>query len=352
MPTRRLSSVIVCLCLLTLGIVPAQILADEVVPAKLPTTIWGLRTGDRFVVQVFIVKQTEVTIDEQPPTTSDTRDRFEIEYQVTETLKSGDLVFSARLRKVSREAGVSAPATIKSSSPAVRSLDEVRIKLQVDPLGNITSIDPKEKEALLAAMSALDPTAWQLLRESCPDEVIMEWFARPFWTAVEPAIIGSPKNSDKVSYPKREASIALGAFGVLKTTLTLQPDTGAGEENSVTISGSGRFAPLVTPATSQSPGRLPLQDFTAELDEFSGRVRLARNDEEAEGGPEPPDSPMFQSMETTARLHGTALMQKLNGADVSKVSFQQTQIQLWVVTEQSFAESQLPFGIPVPVDPK
>ena len=154
MPLHCLSTMTVCHCLLAVCIVPTVILADE---AASPTTLWGLRTGDRFVVQVFIVKQTEVTIDQQPPTTSDTRDRFEIEYQVTETMNSGDLIFSARLRKVTREAGVSAPASLKSSSPAVRSLEELRLKLHVDGIGNIVSIDSKEKEALLAALSALDP---------------------------------------------------------------------------------------------------------------------------------------------------------------------------------------------------
>lgn len=348
----RFCTVAVCICLLTLFIVPAAVIADEAAPAKLPTTLWSLRTGDRFVVQIFIVKQTEVTIDEQPPTTSDTRDRFEIEYQVTESLKSGDLVFSARLRKVTREAGVGAPASLRSSSPAVRSLEELRLKFQVDPLGYITSINSKERDALLAALSALDPTAWQLLRESCPDEVIIEWFARPFWTAVDPAANSNNKSAGTLQYPDREAAIALGAFGVLKTTLALQPDTGAGEENSVTISGTGRFSPLVIPPSSQSPGRLPLKDFTAELDEFSGRVRLSNDNEEIEAGPKPTRSRMFQSMETTARLHGAGLMQKLPASDFAKVSFQQTQIQLWVVTEQSFAEPLIPFGIPVPVDPK
>jgi hypothetical protein len=353
-----LSTVAASICLLAFCCTPAAIPADEAAPAKLPATLWGLRAGDRFVIQVFIVKQTEVTIDDQPPSISDTRDRFEIEYQVSETLKTGDLVFLAGLKKVTREAGAGAPTSLKSSSPAVRSLEELRLKLQVDPLGNITRIDPKEKEAMLAAMAALDPTAWQFLRESCPDEVIIEWFARPFWTAVDTTTDRGEKNADKPNYPERQAAIALGAFGVLKTTVTLQPDAGTGEENSITISGTGRFAPLVTPPSSQSASRLPLKDFTAELDEFSGRVRMSNatvevaEESEPEAAPVPPLNRMFQSMETTARMHGTGLMQKLPTADFAKVSFQQTQIQLWVLTEQSFAESQLPFGIPGPVDPR
>jgi hypothetical protein len=91
-------------CLLQLFLF-SGILTAAVLPAGADETnaIWGLKAGDRFVMSVLSVKHTEVTIGDQPATNSDTRDRFEIEYRVTQVRNSGDAVIAARLRKASRE---------------------------------------------------------------------------------------------------------------------------------------------------------------------------------------------------------------------------------------------------------
>lgn len=294
-----------------------------------PSTIWGLADGNRFVVSVMIVKQTEVTVDGQQPVIAETRDRFEIEYRVTEVLKNGDVVIAAKLRKGTREAVDATTDAAPAPSPPARALDDLRISFQVDSGGLLTSIDVQDKDALLAALSGLDPSASQLMRDSCPDEVIGSWFGRPFWIAA-----GSPADEpDTVTHPpkifERQDSLSLGPFGILRTEVELKPVEAADEEALLSISGTGRFVPLVILKSSSVQMPLPLKDFSAELDDYSGKVQLSR-DASALG--EPP----VQSLKLDIRFHGTGTLQNPATSESQSVTFRQSQTQLWILTN-SFA---------------
>ncbi len=335
------------------GITLAGVSSLQAAQADEPQTVWRLRTGDKFVVNVFIIKQTEVTIEGQPPETNETRDRFEIEYTVTAVMKSGDGFFTVRLKKATRETGNTTSESIKASAPSARSLEDLRLRFQVDRLGQITNIDRRDKEAFLVALSSLDPSAWQMMRDACSDEALAGWFSRPFWPAVPDPIVAAADQGEatesKAEIPERVEAMALGPFGLLNTTVQLTPPTNVDDETGLKISGTARFAPLVVPKSRQAQARLPLRDITAELDEFSGRVRLAKRNPVGREQKIIQRGLAFQSMETTARFHGSGLLTSVDD-EPRKLSFRQTQIQLWILAGQTLARPEMPFGVPAPLD--
>lgn len=342
-----------------LSILNVPVLADE---AK---AIWGLKAGDRFVVSVLSVKHTEVTIGEQPATSSDTRDRFEIEYRVTQVRNSGDAVIAAKLRKASRDVSEASQDSLKASARSARALEDLRIGFEIDSTGQILTITERDRDAILAELSGLDVSSSQLLRDSCPEDVIASWLSRPFWSGPTGSADELPPGGDQQGQAKsplsRKDSIAIGPFGVMQTTLELQSNA-AENRDSMTVTGRGRFVPLVVPSRENTASKIPLQNVTAELDEYSGKILLGREkpkDEtpEPEGGlpalrPEviPRQKDIhFQSMEINIRLHGSGTLKGTAGSADQNVAFRQTQMQSWILTELSYARSEYLFDVPVPL---
>jgi hypothetical protein len=345
--------------------------AAAVGPARADETnaIWGLKTGDRFVVSVLAVKQTEVKIGDQPATNSDTRDRFEIEYRVTQVKNSGDAVIAARLRKASRDVGEASPDSLKASARSARSLEDLRIGFEIDPTGQILTITERDRDFILSALSGLDIATSQLLRDSCPEDVIASWLSRPFWPGPTDSADVLPQEGDQKEQTKasltRKDSIAIGPFGVMQATLELEPIAADKKEDSIIVTGKGRFAPLVVPNRETISSKIPLVNVTAELDEYSGKILLAQKKTEDETpGPEgsrpellPEVIPgqkdvRFQSMELNIRLHGSGTLKGTAGNADQKITFRQTQMQSWILTELSLARSEYLFDVPVPAAPR
>ena len=342
-------------------------LAAAVVSARADETnaIWGLKTGDRFVVNVLSVKHTEVTIGDQPATNSDTRDRFEIEYRVTQVKNSGDAVIAARLRKASRDVGEASQDSLKASARSARSLEDLRIGFEIDPTGQILTITERDRDFILSSLSGLDISTSQLLRDSCPEDVIASWLSRPFWTGPTDSADVLPQEGDQKKQTKssltRKDSIAIGPFGVMQATLELEPNAADNNKNLMTVTGKGRFAPLVLPDRETISSKIPLQNVTAELDEYSGKILLAQKKTKDEtpvpDGSRPESLPeiipgqkdvRFQSMELNIRLHGSGTLKGTSGNADQDVAFRQTQMQSWILTELSLARSEYLFDVPVP----
>ncbi|MFO1002492.1 MAG: hypothetical protein U0936_19350 [Planctomycetaceae bacterium] len=339
-----------------------------VVPAHADETnaIWGLKAGDRFVVSVLAVKHTEVTIGDQPATNSDTRDRFEIEYRVTQVKNSGDAVIAARLRKASRDVGEASPDSLKASARSARSLEDLRIGFEIDPTGQILTITERDRDFILSSLSGLDIATSQLLRDSCPEDVIASWLSRPFWAGPTDFANGPPQEGDQKeqtkSYLTRKDSIAIGPFGIMQAMLELEPNSADKKGDSITVTGKGRFAPLVVPNRETISSKIPLVNVTAELDEYSGKILLAEEKSKDETpmpeGSRPESLPeiipgqkdvRFQSMELNIRLHGSGTLKGIAGNADQKITFRQTQMQSWILTELSLARSEYLFDVPVPI---
>jgi hypothetical protein len=354
-------------CLLPLFLF-SGIFSAAILPTRADETnaIWGLKTGDRFVVSVLAVKHTEVSIGDQPATSSDTRDRFEIEYRVTQVKNSGDAVIAARLRKASRDAGEASQDSLKASARSARSLEDLRIGFEIDPTGQILTITERDRDFILSALSGLDISTSQLLRDSCPEDVIASWLSRPFWAGPTGSADVLPQEGDQKEQTKasltRKDSIAIGPFGVMQATLELQPNAADKKAESMTVTGKGRFAPLVVPNRETISSKIPLQNVTAELDEYSGKILLAQEKPKDETpvpeGSRPESQPQiipgkkdvrFQSMELNIRLHGSGTLRGTAGNAGQNVTFRQTQMQSWILTELSLARSEYLFDVPVPV---
>lgn len=353
-------------CLLHLFLF-SGLFAAAVLPARADETnaIWGLKVGDRFVVSVLSVKHTEVTIGDQPATNSDTRDRFEIEYRVTQVKNSGDAVIAARLRKASRDVGEASPDSLKASARSARSLEDLRIGFEIDPTGQILTITERDRDFILSALSGLDIATSQLLRDSCPEDVIASWLSRPFWPGPTDSANAPPQEGDQKEQTKasltRKDSIAIGPFGVMQATLELEPNAADKKEDSIIVTGKGRFAPLVVPNRETISSKIPLVNVTAELDEYSGKILLAQEKSKDETlmpeGSRPESLPevipgqkdvRFQSMELNIRLHGSGTLKGTAGKADQKITFRQTQMQSWILTELSLARSEYLFDVPVP----
>jgi hypothetical protein len=329
-------------------------------------TVWGLEAGDRFVVSVLSVKHTEVTIGDQPATSSDTRDRFEIEYRVTQVRNSGDAVIAAKIRKASRDVGEASQDSLKASARSARALEDLRIGFEIDSTGQILTITARDRDAVLVALSGLDVSTSQLLRDSCPEDVIAAWLSRPFWAGLTGEVDELPQGSDQKEKQKspltRKDSIAIGPFGVLLTTLELQPNAADKNEESITVTGKGRFVPLVVPNRETTSSKIPLQNVTAELDEYSGKILLAEEKPKEETLVPEGDLPElrpeilphqkdvhFQSMEVKIRMHGSGTLKGPVGSADQNVTFRQTQMQAWILTELAFARSEYFYDVPVPI---
>lgn len=333
--------------------------------------VWGLKAGDRFVVSVLTVKQTEVTIGDQPATNSETRDRFEIEYRVTQVRNSGDAVIAAKLRKASRDVAESSAESLKASARSARALEDLRVGFEIDATGQILTITERDRDALLAAFSGLDASSSQLLRDSCPEDVIASWLNRPFWAGAADSSDTIPQEVDrkaveKPSYTRKDA-IAIGPFGVMQTILEIQPAIAGQPGESLTISGKGRFVPLVVPNRDPISAKIPLQNVVAELDDYSGKLRIPQRKQATRNSekdiPEPsseipqlepgmiPDQQGlgFTGMEINIRLHGSGTLPAKAGSPKQNVTFRQTQMQSWTLTEHSFARAEYLFDVPVPV---
>jgi hypothetical protein len=148
----------------------------------------------------------------------------------------------------------------------------------------------------------------------------------------------------------------------MQATLELQPNTADKKEDSITVTGKGRFAPLVVPNRETISSKIPLQNVTAELDEYSGKILLAQEKSKDETpmpeGSRPESLPeiipgqkdvRFQSMELNIRLHGSGTLKGTSGNADENVNFRQTQMQSWILTELSRARSEYLFDVPVPI---
>lgn len=349
----------------------SRIFTAAVIPARADETnaIWGLKTGDRFVVSVLAVKQTEVTIGDQPATNSDTRDRFEIEYRVTQVKNSGDAVIAARLRKASRDVGEASPDSLKASARSARSLEDLRIGFEIDPTGQILTITQRDRDSILSALSGLEISTSQLLRDSCPEDVIASWLIRPFWAgptdSADVLLQDGDQKEQTTSSLTRKDSIAIGPFGVMQATLELKSNAVDNNKHLITVTGKGRFARLVVPNRETISSKIPLVNVTAELDEYSGKILLAQKKPKDETpvpeGSRPESLPeiipgqkdvRFQSMELDIRLHGSGTLKGSAGNADQNITFRQTQMQSWILTELSLARSEYLFDVPVPAAPR
>jgi hypothetical protein len=300
-----------------------------------PHTIWGLNEEDSFTVSVNIEKKTTVRIGDAPETTSTTNDHLTLYYHVVQVTSDKDCLMAVQIGLGDRNVTPTSPDPLQVASKTPPATENQAFGLVVSPDGTARVRSPKDVPELLRSLAIADPKVERLLSETCPEDVIVGWLARPFLITPRP---GENASEQTWSQP---VSIAMGNFGsvVLDAEMTLKPKD---EEYSVvSISGKGRFRPLVVPEKLSETRSLLLSQVMVDLDEFSGTARVWKPVSKEKQANDV--RPMLEDLNMTCRIHGSGLLEP-DAAKAQKVSFEQVQVQSWLVTSHNIGlpEYRLP----------
>jgi hypothetical protein len=317
------------------------ILRDE---TQSPGTVWSLRAQDQFSVSVSIDKRTEIELDGQAPVVTATNDRLELEYRVLRVLRDRQCDMVVICRNAVRELRDSqSEPSIQKLQTAVSLPNDQLIPVRVGLDGSVVLTAPSERNSLLSRISGADHGASALLDAACPDEVITGWLSAPFWSVAE--------SGDQPTSWQREHMVSAGPLGAFRVDLTMTPEKPDGALLPVSISGEGRFVPLVLPQKSHAGIPEILKSVSAQLDQVSGRMQLHRPSKDkvpAEFGPD------LESLTFTMEISGTGQSVAIGNLPSRAVRFRQTQTQSWVLTERRQGQIEIERipGLPQLIEPR
>lgn len=291
------------------------------VAAQSSPAIWGLRTRDVFSCNMVTTRETQLTFGEQPATVLKSRDFLRLEYRVESVEPNGDAVLVVRIQEPQREAGGEMSRTARLASGALSRLANMTIRFRVDPFGVVSAVSPAGHREFLTGVAGTDEAFQAFLRAACPEEVYSSWLGRPFL------------------FPQREMIVAgrqpwtasltdsVGAFGLLRSSLTLKPELLEDDAVVVTISGQPEFSPLVLPSSSSAPEdglQLPIRALTIESGKVSGRAQQRRR--QAAANPQDAAAPLvrppFDLMEITLEVTGTGQLDEASAGLLPGKAFQ------------------------------
>lgn len=289
--------------------------------------LWGLRTGDSFLVDVFTSRESFVKLGAEEPLSAEWIDRLELEYRVENASPSGRLLIRVRIRGGGRQSDSGDQRLSVLADQRLPLLDGAQLTMDVASDGLVERISPGDRAALISLLSGANSATQSLLEQSCSDDTLKAWFSRPLWFAKDLKTLQPGQSWDC------SEQISLGMLGGIRTSVRIQvPEAGdapgAAENRSLTLKGSGRFIPLSPAGKSTSPRSVPPLRFTdaeATLDEYSGTATLSIS--------APPDSlsagrrPQFEKLDLEFAFHGTC--QVLMGEKSMPVEFRQRQRQSW-----------------------
>jgi hypothetical protein len=316
------------------------ILRDE---TQSPGTIWSMRAQDQFSVSVSIDKRTEIELDGQTPVVTATNDRLELEYRVLRVLRDRQCDMIVICRNAVREVRDSqSEPSIQKLQTAVSLANDQLIPVHVGLDGSMVLTATSERNSLLSRISGADHGASALLDAACPDEVITGWLSAPFWSVAE--------SGDQSTPWQREHTVSAGPLGAFRVDLTMTPVKPDGALLPISISGEGRFVPLVLPQKSHAGIPEILKSVSGKVGQVSGRIQLHRPAEDkvpAEFGPD------LESLTFTMVISGEGQSAAIGELPSRAVRFRQTQTQSWVLTErrQGPIEVERIPGLPKLIEP-
>ncbi|MEZ6039337.1 MAG: hypothetical protein R3C20_02450 [Planctomycetaceae bacterium] len=314
-----------------------------IAPAPVFGTIWDLRVGDAFQVDVHTTRQTTMTSKENGNRFFETKQRSQIrlEYRVMSAHPDGSILLNVGIANASRS--VDAGSTDSSeeiqtttSEQVLESLRGLTFSIALNHDGSVRKIGQDDFAGLLNRLTGLNPEAEAILRECGSAEVLASWLATPFWF-------------DGASTESRDViqEVPLGLLGRMKVAIRLDStveDEGAVESDSqvppsgsvagnqadsrqhVGLSGNGRYLPPDGNHQTQSPVRF-LAD-SVQLDLWRGKATIIPHVKS--DSVQSRTRPVFDKLDMTCVIHGECLI-KLPDTRIS-VEFEQTQVQAWSVT--------------------
>ncbi len=296
-------------------------LLPALVPAQESKAVWGLRARDVFSINVVSSRATSLTFGGNTPILIESRDFLRLEYRVESVDANGDAKMLVRFFQPQRESSGDLSRDARVAAGALSRLSNCSVRLRVDPFGVASAIDPAEHSGFLSSLAGTDEAYIGFLKAACPDDVYSSWLGRPFWF---------PRR-DMISENQKEWTVSVtdsvGAFGLLRTSLTLKPEAVDADTMVVTISGKPEFAPLVLPSNAEVPEsalQLPIREMTIQSGSVTGKAQQRRRPP-AGNLPAPTFQsarPPFDLMEVTINVTGKGQIDDRFGSSLPAKDFQ------------------------------
>lgn len=328
------------------------VLLPTTVPAQESKAVWGLRARDVFSINVVSSRATSLTFGGNAPILIESRDFLRLEYRVESVDANGDAKMLVRFFQPQRESSGEMSRDARVAAGALSRLANCSVRLRVDPFGVASAIDPAEHSGFLSALAGTDEAYIGFLKAACPDDVYSSWLGRPFWFP----------QRDMISANQKEWTVSVtdsvGAFGLLRTSLTLKPEAADAETMVVAISGKPEFAPLVLPSNAEAPEavlQLPIKEMTIQSGSVTGKAQQRRRPPAGNlsAPPRPSARPPFDLMEVTLNVTGKGQIDERFGSSLpaKEFQFEHSSRNSMMITGYAFSENLLRELPAVPVEP-
>lgn len=359
---RKLPAILLGSCLLASFCSPPRFAAAAAVTQDEPTgrSFWQLHPGNQFLVKGTVSRTTRISRADQPDTTAQTRDHFDLLYVVEDMDPAGRLTMSVRVIRSLREPDDADREGMAIAERRLGLLEDIRLTMIVNRDGSIDTIAPGDPEAFAAALGGLHPASNGFLNTACTPDVITGWISRPFLLVVDPQLI------QKDYQWTRPEVISLGLLGSIRTHVDARiqeplqlpngeaaPDSPQPKDSgllNVQLSQNGphRYLPARLPSNLAASLPLKIKDATAEVAELSGSATLFNGSQDAQLG-SPGPRPQFNALSITIGIQGSCTVE--TGGTQQELKFQQTQQQEWTLSSWRTGQPRMvtPDGVPVPI---
>lgn len=304
--------------------------------------VWGLRARDVFSMNLMSQRATSLTFGGNAPILIESRDFLRLEYRVESVGANGDAIMTVRFFQPQRESSGDLSRDSRMASGALSRLANCSVRFRVDPFGVASAIDSAGHNGFLLALAGTDESYTEFLQAACPDDVYSSWLGRPFWF---------PRR-DMISKNQKEwtANItdSVGAFGLLRTALTLKPEVVDGETLVVAISGKPEFAPLVLPTKAVAPEsvlQLPIREITIQSGSVTGKAQQRRRPPATNlvAPARQPARPPFDLIEVTISVTGKGQVDEsfARSLPAKEFQFEHSSRSSMMITGYAFSENLL-----------
>ncbi len=285
-----------------------------------------MRAGDSFIVDVMLIRSTQIDIPEHEPIIAKTTEQLEVDYRVENVAPNGTMYVRVKVTGGARKGDPEESGLSVLADQRLRLLETVELVMEVAPDGLVERISAGDRAAMISNFSGLNSATTAWLEQCCSDNTLISWFGRPFLFS------SNTKSHKPDSSWDRSDEVSLGVLGTLRTNVRISvPDEdgeGKASENiNLRLTGNGRFVPISVSEKSAAAAPLRFVSTEAVLDEYSGTSVLSTT--------APPESraagnrPLFEQLNLKIVLHGSCDI--LVGASSRTVSFRQVQTHSWIL---------------------
>lgn len=228
-------------------------------PRAMAQTVWDLKAGDRFSVETVIERETTVQLDNSPPNTVSSKERFVVQYRV-QGIRATQAVFEVKFVSCELLDSGDNDNAVDGSASSSEKLKGISFDIRVAPDGVVDPVT--DFDGILRSLSGVDERAESSLRRLFSEQAFRTFVSLPFWVA-QPAA----ESNEVPEQWERMAETSLGPFGAMRHLVTITKDG----ENDLRIVAEHRHVPGKGSALSED---LQFDEVSASISEFSGSATL------------------------------------------------------------------------------